>query len=634
MSLTQLQWVIRLPEFEIVLSLNEMAPGRKAQSALASMLLGVFSLAGGEDNDAATKWVGIYGWIQSGDQHAAAGQWPLAMGTYLESQKQIRKFAAEHPDFEPDLIAYRLAKLEQEIAAAGGRLTADEQEIPAKYRDVIEAIKLGQASRFSNEFEAALSQFERAKTLLDEIREKQPAGSGVALESRYQRLESDMDWLKTQAKFKKENPPVTDEISRIERGTASPASLQSGPPDGDIRTGPFKRATGYSEPLPPVAKRDPNQTRIFILGDSQSQTSFGPEFQKRLVDAGYEVFFHGVKNGTPFFWGGRWRSPVLTRLYDPASSPGEGGRFKNVSMRPRSVRDYVEAYDPDIFLFQAGTNFENVLAQENVTAISERILEYTRIAASRGARVLWIGPPDARDNVRSVKAQDRASATLRAALSEISEFQGYPCFFDSRPVCPISNDTRGDGEHPTHKGGIAWAGEAAGWVDDSISRLRCDENLRAAGESDISPASHFLTRPGDEETNGAADAIAMELELVAKSDPGDIRTLPYTDAFAVYQYRRCNTDENRPELAESGGTPDESSPLIYVLHWAVHNNGTGPRATRIASRKEGEVYPMQLLPLAGHPLRDALGTMTQFNDFDDLLAPVFLTTGFLEERAY
>ena len=619
-----------------------MAPNRKAQSLLAILFLGSFSSAGGETNDAATKWVRIYGWIQSGDEHAAAGQWPLAMGTYLESQTQIRKFAMEHPDFEPDLISYRLAKLEQEIVETESRLTADEHEISTKYRDYIGLLKLGQVNRFSNEFEAAIAKFERAKVLLDEIKEKQPAGSGLALESRYQRLESDLEWLKAQARFKKENPPVTYVSSKREKGAGSLASLETGVPDGSIEEGAFKRISGDTESLTPVAKRDPNQIRIFILGDSQSQTSFGPEFQKRLVDAGYEVFYHGVKNGTPYFWGGKWRSPVLTRLYSPASSPGEGGRFKNVSMRPRSVSDYVASFDPDIFVFQAGTNFENILAHEAVTEISQLIREYTQIAASRGARVLWIGPPDARDNVRSVKKQDKATATLRAALATISEAQGYPCFYDSRPVCPITNDTRGDGEHPTHQVGLAWAGEAAKWVHSAISHLSCDENLRQTGVPDVSLPPHFLTQQGFDETTITAKALSMKLQLVAKSDPGDIQTLPYTDAFSVFRYTLQNASEVLPKLADIGlaaapgsvGGAGSPPGTIYVLHWAVHNNGKGPRATRVASWKLGGTYDMQLVPLAEHPLKDALGTMTQFNDFDDLLAPIFVSTSFLEERAF
>jgi hypothetical protein len=71
-----------------------------------------------------------------------------------------------------------------------------------------------------------------------------------------------------------------------------------------------------------------------------------------------------------------------------------------------------------------------------------------------------------------------------------------------------------------------------------------------------------------------------------------------------------------------------------VLHWAAHNDGNGPRATKVSSRQIGESYSMRLCLLSEHPLNEPLKTMTQFNDFDDFLAPVFVASNFLEERSF
>ena len=78
----------------------------------------------------------------------------------------------------------------------------------------------------------------------------------------------------------------------------------------------------------------------------------------------------------------------------------------------------------------------------------------------------------------------------------------------------------------------------------------------------------------------------------------------------------------------------QGEPSIYVLHWAVHNDGRGPRATKVASRQVGETYTMRICPLSEHPLGKPVGTMTQFNDFDDLLAPIFASTDLAGERAF
>ena len=384
----------------------------------------------------------------------------------------------------------------------------------------------------------------------------------------------------------------------------------------------------------PVERSRPDQIRVFVLGDSQGILPFGEELQRELVGRGFEVLFHAVKNGTPYFWNGRWPSPVLTRVYEPAAAPVGAGRWSEVSMRPLSVATYVESYDPDVFVFQAGTNFENDLASQHTGGIVGMIGTSLLEATSRGAKVLWIGPPDARDDVRSVEHQDRSVATLRHALAPLSEEQGFDCFFDSRPVCPISNDTGGDGEHPTNANGRIWGAAAAVWVAESIERWRCDDALRPLGGPPATPVTRLLTKRLDEASASARPTLEVELELVAKSDPGDIRTLSYTDAFSVHQYRLRDAGSLQPTLSEMGVTIDPATDeaTIHVLHWAVHNDGTGPRATAVAGRGIGQIVSMRLSPLAGHPLGEPLSTMPQFNDFNDFLAPIFLASDFLEER--
>lgn len=400
---------------------------------------------------------------------------------------------------------------------------------------------------------------------------------------------------------------------------------------------PGEGLEGFQIPgtLPPVERSRPDQIRIFVLGDSQGLLPFGEELQRELVGRDYEVLFHAVKNGTPYFWNGRWPSPVLTRIYEPAAMPAQCGRWSEVSMTPLSVAAYVERYDPDIFVFQAGTNFEEDLASQYTQGIVGLITNSLLEATTRGAKVLWIGPPDARDDVKPVEFQDRATATLRGALAALSQEQGFDCFFNSRPVCPISNDTGGDGEHPTNETGRLWGVAAATWVAESIERWRCDDALRPMGGPPSTPVTRLLTDRLGETDGTGLPTLDVELELVAKSNPGDIRTLSYTDAFSVYQYRLRNARALQPTLSQMGVNidPARDEATIYVLHWAVHNNGTGPRATAVAGREIGQVVPMRLCPLSGHPLGEPLATMPQFNDFNDFLAPVFLASNFLEERS-
>lgn len=409
-----------------------------------------------------------------------------------------------------------------------------------------------------------------------------------------------------------------------------PARPEPPAPGGRPRT-PLVAGT-----LAPVPRSRPDQIRIFVLGDSQGLLPFGETLQRELAGRDYEVLFHAVKNGTPYFWNGRWPSPVLTRIYEPAASPEQCGRWAEVSIAPLPVAAYVESYDPDVFVFQAGTNFEEDLASEHTEGISGLIAASLFEATSRGAKILWIGPPDARDDVKPVEFQDRAAATLRAALAAVSQEQGFDGFFDSRPVCPIPNGTGGDGEHPSNETGRLWGAAAAAWVSESIERWRCEDALRPPGGAPATPVTRLLSSRFGDAAGAGLPALDVELELVAKSNPGDIRTLSYTDAFSVYRYRLRKAGALRPSLSRWGVEVDPATDeaTIHVLHWAVHNNGSGPRATSVSARGVGQVVPMRIRPLDSDPLSAPLATMPRFDDFDDFLAPVFLAADFLEERSF
>ena len=178
-----------------------------------------FSPAFSEENDPAARWVSVFGWMQTGERLAAANQWPLAMGSYLESHRQIIELASRYPDFEPELIAYRSEKLEQTIAEAESRLASDEHAVMMKYLDFIESLELGQAQRFRNEFEASLSTLDMAKSLLDDIIAKKPAEFRTAVDSQYQRLESSIEWVNAQIDYKERNRRASYARTSDDRGT-------------------------------------------------------------------------------------------------------------------------------------------------------------------------------------------------------------------------------------------------------------------------------------------------------------------------------------------------------------------------------------------------------------------------------
>ncbi|HRQ88936.1 MAG TPA: hypothetical protein PLA50_09075 [Bacteroidia bacterium] len=147
------------------------------------------------DADPASIWLAAYAWMQTGDQLAEGGQWPLALGSYFEARRQIEALAAQHRGFEVEMV------LERVIHETELRLTDDEHGLTMRYLDFIESLELGLAQRYQNKFEDAYASLGMAKSLLDEIVESKPAEFREAVAPQYQRLESSLQWLDSQINF-------------------------------------------------------------------------------------------------------------------------------------------------------------------------------------------------------------------------------------------------------------------------------------------------------------------------------------------------------------------------------------------------------------------------------------------------
>lgn len=408
-------------------------------------------------------------------------------------------------------------------------------------------------------------------------------------------------------------------------------------------------------PLATITRSDQRQIRIFVLGDSQCHTEFGPELQKALLEGGYEVLIHGFKNGTVYFWKGGWKSPVLTQIFEPAASLEASGRFQLVSMVPPPIRDYVAAYDPDIFLIQGGTNFEQDLADESNTIVAEHVHNCLLDATASGAKVLWIGPPDARDDIKTAEFQERSYATIRRVTDPFADQQQGFCLYDSRPVAPMANDAPGDGEHHGPTAARAWARSSAEWVQGAITTFAKDPAfLNRVPRQGSGPAFHAAS-PSDALSSISSQAVptnpltssdevsipervmTMELRLSAKSLLADPATMEYTDFFSVFRYELENPEAVLPLYPElklsQSGVGDEAVYHVYVFHWTAHHDGKRPDHTTVSRRPIGSTVTIDLVPLREHPLANALGNMPQQNDFDfdDFGAPIFVTPNLLAE---
>jgi hypothetical protein len=185
--------------------------------------------------DPAAKWVSVYGWTQTGDRLAAAEQWALAMGSYIESHRQISELAGAHPAFETELVTYRTEKLVETIATVDSRLSEDEHQTMMKYLDFIESLELGLEQRFSNQYEAALGTLDIARSLLDELIAEKPPEFREAIDSQYRRLEDNIFWLSSQINYKEASRrrPAADLSDGRDWGTTRFVKKEDLPDDSD-----------------------------------------------------------------------------------------------------------------------------------------------------------------------------------------------------------------------------------------------------------------------------------------------------------------------------------------------------------------------------------------------------------------
>lgn len=181
--------------FAACLIFSGASPGVSQESAVAAKP----SLVA---DDPASRWVSVYGWMQTGDRLGEAGHWALAMGSYIESHRQLKALAEAHPTYETELVNYRIEKLAETIKTVDAQLSEDEHETVMTYLDFIESFELGLAQRFSNQYEASLATLETARSLLDSLIEKKPAEFRKSIQSQYERLEDNILWLSSQIGYK------------------------------------------------------------------------------------------------------------------------------------------------------------------------------------------------------------------------------------------------------------------------------------------------------------------------------------------------------------------------------------------------------------------------------------------------
>jgi len=225
-----------------------MFPSRKALAA--TLVVACFACPGvAAERDPAAEWVSVYGWLQTGEQLAEAGQWPLALGAWMESHQRLDALAEAHPSFEPEMVEYRLEWLEAEIAAARSELSGGEHGIMMKFLDFIESFQRGQDLRFAGEYEKALNELDVARVLLDEIIAEKPDAFREAVSTQAELLDDSIAWCDSQINFEQRSRPTAPVSDGVDWGTTEFVEREELPAESD---GEMVVASGRLFPGVPV----------------------------------------------------------------------------------------------------------------------------------------------------------------------------------------------------------------------------------------------------------------------------------------------------------------------------------------------------------------------------------------------
>src|SRR6267142_3129019 len=73
------------------------------------------------------QYVQIYNLIQEADTMEASGQLSQSLAKYLEAQTALRRFQKGYPEWNPQVIKFRLSYIEDKVAARSAKITKPDE---------------------------------------------------------------------------------------------------------------------------------------------------------------------------------------------------------------------------------------------------------------------------------------------------------------------------------------------------------------------------------------------------------------------------------------------------------------------------------------------------------------------------
>ena len=209
--------------------------------------------------------------------------------------------------------------------------------------------------------------------------------------------------------------------------------------------------------------------RVLFLGDSLSIGEFGRTFDRKLRDAGFEVYTSVAGGGTPYYWLSEY-PPVSIDIAYWERTPASERRLPGISPVPK-LEPLLAKWKPDVVVVQTGTNLYAPLRSkkrskaENTREIESLIEKMCRAVSANGRRqCYWITPPAAHTERYPKALQDQMFEIMRHVAGR------YGPVFNSRQVTTYTEPyPQSDGIHPGSTAARKWAEKVA---RDFITRFR------------------------------------------------------------------------------------------------------------------------------------------------------------------
>lgn len=266
--------------------------------------------------------------------------------------------------------------------------------------------------------------------------------------------------------------PPSDSIAAsptTSQGSVAKAPAPVSPPvsgsqtSGAVSPSPAAIPTASTVPTPKPATDGtpligPGQ-RVLHIGDSHTVGIYGSTIDAAMRETGAQIRTCGVAGSSPSWW---YQGTVTKCGYYSRDEKGKVDRpadWRTPRATP-SLPDMIREYKPTVLVVSLGANLFGA-SEATVKRETQRIIDTAKEA---GCTLVWVGPPRAREDVKSIAAQDRLCETIKATVGT----QGT--FVDSRPFTKYPSGG-GDGLHYWGTEGTktakAWAGSVLETIQTS-----------------------------------------------------------------------------------------------------------------------------------------------------------------------